>query len=423
MKLNTPYIKLILLLVSYLIFANPSGFQAATLGIKTENSTIATIVGEDGLIMRTDNGGVNWVQQPTNITNIINAIDYVNYVNAQNETVKLKIAVCENGVILRSTNDGNLWSVILSGSTNNLNDVAVFSPGLIYICGDNGTLLRSTNTGETWQSVNIKRSINLNHITLLDPSLSSNVISAVVAGDNGLCIATINLKDWFSLGTPVTDNIISAASKDDILLCGTVNGNILRSTNRGTNWVTVQSVISGSIFALNFISSGTLVGSGENGQIIRSTNSGTSWVTVSTSVKTDLMAMDFGSETFGIATGGYGSEIYTTDGGLTWSETPNVPLNRITAEVPVKLNQNYPNPFNPSTVISYELSDNSSVTLKVYDMKGSEVSTLVNSYQSKGIYNVKFNASELSSGIYFYVLKLQNGSSELSKTMRMILTK
>jgi len=83
------------------------------------------------------------------------------------------------------------------------------------------------------------------------------------------------------------------------------------------------------------------------------------------------------------------------------------------------LQQNYPNPFNPETVISYQLPANSSVSLKVHDVLGREVSTLVNEIQSAGSYKVNFNASNLSSGIYFY--KFQAG--EFTQTKKMILVK
>ncbi len=92
------------------------------------------------------------------------------------------------------------------------------------------------------------------------------------------------------------------------------------------------------------------------------------------------------------------------------------------------LEQNYPNPFNPTTTISYTLSPNPSplgrvegarVTLKIYDALGREVTTLVNEEQSAGSYSVAFNASQLSSGIYFY--RLQAGAFSVNK--KMILTK
>ncbi|OYV85950.1 MAG: hypothetical protein B7Z63_04735 [Ignavibacteriae bacterium 37-53-5] len=67
-----------------------------------------------------------------------------------------------------------------------------------------------------------------------------------------------------------------------------------------------------------------------------------------------------------------------------------------------ELNQNYPNPFNPSTVIGYKLSAVSSVTLKVYDALGREVAALVEARQNAGYHQITFNASKLSSGVYFY---------------------
>lgn len=87
------------------------------------------------------------------------------------------------------------------------------------------------------------------------------------------------------------------------------------------------------------------------------------------------------------------------------------------------LSQNYPNPFNPSTMINYELPFNASVSVKIYDMIGKEVRTLASGYQVAGTYTVSFDASNLSSGIYFYVLRASTGNNEVVKSMRMILTK
>jgi len=86
---------------------------------------------------------------------------------------------------------------------------------------------------------------------------------------------------------------------------------------------------------------------------------------------------------------------------------------------PVKfmLMQNYPNPFNPSTTIDYTLEQAGMVTLKVYNLLGQEVYTLVDGYQNAGSYHTTLNAQGLSSGIYFYRLKTQNAV----QTRKMIL--
>jgi hypothetical protein len=83
------------------------------------------------------------------------------------------------------------------------------------------------------------------------------------------------------------------------------------------------------------------------------------------------------------------------------------------------LMQNYPNPFNPSTVIAYQLPVVSTVTLKIYDMLGREVKTLVNDRQAPGLHSVTFNAINLASGVYLY--RLQAGS--YTETKRFVLLK
>jgi hypothetical protein len=72
------------------------------------------------------------------------------------------------------------------------------------------------------------------------------------------------------------------------------------------------------------------------------------------------------------------------------------------------LSQNYPNPFNPSTTINFDLPTDGNVSLKLYDMSGKEVATLVNEVRSAGYYSVNFNASQLTSGVYFYSISADN---------------
>jgi hypothetical protein len=82
------------------------------------------------------------------------------------------------------------------------------------------------------------------------------------------------------------------------------------------------------------------------------------------------------------------------------------------------LKQNYPNPFNPTTVIEYNIANAGTVELRVYDITGKEVKTLVNGYQDAGNHRIEFNASNIASGIYFY--KLKSGSFQDVKRMVLI---
>jgi hypothetical protein len=90
-----------------------------------------------------------------------------------------------------------------------------------------------------------------------------------------------------------------------------------------------------------------------------------------------------------------------TANGQTW--TKNIAI-KVAAPQTFTLYQNFPNPFNPTTVISYELSKDSRVHLKIYDMLGREVMMLADEQQPAGYYQKTFNASRLASGVYFYRL-------------------
>ncbi len=91
-----------------------------------------------------------------------------------------------------------------------------------------------------------------------------------------------------------------------------------------------------------------------------------------------------------------------------------------TSEVPqqFQLQQNYPNPFNPTTIINYRIPVNTYVTLKVYDLLGNLVKTLVDNYQAQGEYSINFNAGNLASGVYFY--RLQAGSFTAAKKLLLL---
>jgi len=107
-----------------------------------------------------------------------------------------------------------------------------------------------------------------------------------------------------------------------------------------------------------------------------------------------------------------------------WTDSMRVTIpavgidNQANLPLTFKLEQNYPNPFNPTTTIKYSIPKQSYVTLKVYNILGSEIKTLVNEEKSAGNYQVKFNAANLPSGVYFY--RIQAGSFNQVRKMLLI---
>jgi N-acetylneuraminic acid mutarotase len=129
-------------------------------------------------------------------------------------------------------------------------------------------------------------------------------------------------------------------------------------------------------------------------------------------VVNDLIYVIGGTQTFG-TTSSYSVWEYDPAFVVSVESSPSAKITNY------QLEQNYPNPFNPSTKISWQLPASSQVTLRVYDILGKEVATLIDEYKQAGKYEIEFNAANLPSDVYFY--KLQAGS--FLQTRKMILLK
>lgn len=116
---------------------------------------------------------------------------------------------------------------------------------------------------------------------------------------------------------------------------------------------------------------------------------------------------------------GYTTLVYAEVKGKIYG-TPITTVDKSQPEFPeaFELLQNYPNPFNPSTVIGYILGEESNVSLKIYDVLGREIMTLVDTKQNAGKYSVSFDGSKLNSGMYFYQLK--TGRNSVTKSMLLL---
>ena len=150
---------------------------------------------------------------------------------------------------------------------------------------------------------------------------------------------------------------------------------------------------------------GTAVGSG--GTILRTTDGGATWGAQPSGTTNALNGVSFTDATNGTAVGS-GGKILRISGNVTAIED-----NKTISPTKFILMQNYPNPFNPSTTIQYVIISRQFVSLKVYDILGREVATLVNEEKPIGSYRINFNGSKLTSGVYFY--RLQTGSFTQTK--------
>ncbi|MBS1492617.1 MAG: T9SS type A sorting domain-containing protein [Bacteroidetes bacterium] len=180
------------------------------------------------------------------------------------------------------------------------------------------------------------------------------------------------------------------------------------STDAGTTWTRLVGMYQS-----------TSLTSGSNSTPIMSTVSSTSQFTPTAAQWANkYYAMPVGTNKVRfIAKSAYGNNLYidnVTSGGISGISTP-ISLTPDKFE----LNQNYPNPFNPTTKINFSIPKQSFVTLKIYDMLGREVVTLVNQEMTPNVYSVDFNASTLASGVYFY--KLQ--AADFTDVKRMMLVK
>jgi hypothetical protein len=238
------------------------------------------------------------------------------------------------------------------------------------------------------------------------------------------------------------------------IFAGTWGGGIFKSTNNGTSWNGVNTGISNlNIYTIVVMGTNVFAGTAITG-VIKTTNNGTSW-TSSGLTNHDVKALHV-SGTNIFAGPDYGGIYLSTNYGVTWleknqgfttlptvsalsstndyifactegqllwrrSHTEIIEVKNISIEIPscYKLSQNYPNPFNPATNIRYQITNKSFVMLKIFDIMGREVETLVNKKQNAGTYEATWDASNYPSGLYFY--KLEAG--DFSQVKKMILLK
>jgi photosystem II stability/assembly factor-like uncharacterized protein len=337
-------------------------------------------------------------------------------------------SVGNSGKLLWSSDGGTNWEDrSIPGLTENLYSVDFLflgssDPGLV-VCGQTGTMSVSNDAGINWTAVNTTTTENLNSVAAINKSLF------IVVGDGGTILKT------YDQGFSWEDHTVGGAKFNKIFDGGKVGA-------WGHLWIV-----------------------GNNGRIYATTDYGISWYPQNSGVTDNLNDIKFRDENQGIVVGDNGVVRYTADGGTTWQADPyfdgltdgniislatvdfntglalvrnttldggssttmfivsSEPLSSVEYQNNIpsgySLEQNYPNPFNPSTKIEYKILQPGFVTLKIYNMLGNEIKTLVNEEKNAGSYEIGFNATGLPSGIYFYKLTTNN----FTETKKLVLMK
>jgi photosystem II stability/assembly factor-like uncharacterized protein len=400
-------------------------------GIKFANDTTATLVGADGVILNTKDGGLTWDQQESNTTNVLYCIDitYKIYSMDSPQRIPIGISVGENGILLRTINGGYTWNTLESGTLNHLRGVSsTIATQSVIICGDSGTVLYSNNAGETFTPEISQTSVNLYAVgyspdVVMVSRLEARVV--LIVGDLGtVLLSNDDGITWTPLSSGIAANFraVSWADPYTAIVVGE-GGAIYNTTDRGTTWSPTKTNFSCNFYGVKYLDSTTIVAVGDNGTIARSTDRGMTFTTIQSNTQNSIMSVNFANVDKGIAVGEASTTLYTNDGGQTWSGQSKLQKNTASpvssCRKTFSLAQNYPNPFNPGTTISYNLPADSKVSLRVFDLTGKEVAELVNGLQTQGSHSVNFNAKNLSSGIYFYRITAGN----YNEVKKMILVK
>ncbi|MBM2841526.1 MAG: 5'-Nucleotidase domain protein, partial [Bacteroidetes bacterium] len=366
--------------------ANNGIANTSIIGIAALDTTIICISNQSRAFRSSDHGAI-WSEQsfPPFVTRVA-ALRGLFFVGTSFDLY---------GTVYRSADDGNSWqSVLAAGGVYSIggSDRNVFAGTSGF--GGYG-VYRSTNGGSAWTFV---PSLFARAFTVFD--------SILFAGNNR---STDNGITWTPMNLP--SQVLAYGIHSSILFAGTENSGAFRSTDLGVTWTNVgfqSNRVDG------FVSMGQSLFAAASASVYRTTNNGVSWTPVNQglpnaiSIAANRTHLFAGTSVSGVwrrplsqIVVGVGSENIT-----------NVPHKR-------SLDQNYPNPFNPSTKIQFQVPSSAFVELKVYDVLGREVATLLNEVLTPGSYEATFDASSLAGGVYFYRLT----TSSFSATRKLLLLK
>jgi len=300
-----------------------------------------------------------------------------------------------------STDNGYNWNAINNGLTySSVHSSAVFKS--YVFTGTEGGLFRSSNDGMNWHYINI----------------SNGKISALAVNDtfvyagtsNGLFISSDGGNSW----TPsqLNKSITTLAVNNSQIYAGTRYYGVFHSTNNGTSWIQT-SLNNLDIYSLYVV--GNYIFAGVYDGIYLSTNNCQTWISNNQGFYFNSTIFSFGTNNNYLFAGVGGRGIWRRP----ISEIMKYINTNAVSFYGYSLEQNYPNPFNPMTAIRFQVIGYSDVSIKVYDVQGREVKTLVNETLQAGSYQTDWDASAYPSGVYFYRMV----TNDFSETKRMMLIK
>ncbi|MEO8666254.1 MAG: YCF48-related protein [Ignavibacteria bacterium] len=374
--------------------------------------------GDNGIIVHTSNGGDTFVIQNNPVDYYINDIFFLNK--------RLGWAVANefllNGTTLLTTTNGGInWTAKFLEDTTRIFRTVYFLDSLNgYLGGFGGAINKTTDAGNSWFTVTVDSSEFSGFPIAKFKFVSANIGYACggqidIAGviwkttDSG---STWNAggyspEPFYNLFIKNSERIISVGGDFEYGV------QISKTTNGGSNWNYQSLGLFGQAYSIDFRNSKEAwmpLGYARHWAV--SFDTGMSWTTIPVTDSAEIYSVDFTDSLHGWAFGLDGVILkYTYITNIT-NENLNIPSS-------VTLFQNYPNPFNPKTKINYELKIADFVSLKIFDVQGKEIQTLVNENKVAGSYTIDFKAENLPSGIYYY--KLETGN--FSQTKKLILLK
>jgi hypothetical protein len=301
------------------------------------------------------------------------------------------------GLILKTVNGGANWVTINQESTLQLWGLYFTNSFTGYTCGSTGRIMKTTNAGANWFNLSSPTSTSLSTVYFINENTGFISGYAIALKTTNAGASWVNMNAPFISGFENFRDIYFFNENTGLYVSDA--GRIGKTTNSGANWTIVTSGTSESLFGVKFVDAVTGYACGNNGAIIRTTNGGDNWSPQTSPLSEILTDVWFTSPNTGYISTWSGKVLKTTNGGVTF-------VNQISNEVPKEfsLSQNYPNPFNPMTNIKFQMPKKAFVKLIIFDVLGNEIASPLDEELDPGTYQLSWNASAYPSGVYFYSL-------------------